>query len=776
MSKKRFVGSFIIISAVMLILSATVVSLAAWESGVGSVNAVGSTGYIEGIAESVGNLTVTPKQDTYTRDEDGVLHMQKLYPVDHLGDGPKQWVFTLKATDTADKKFKFTVHGSATINGEPTRSVALYYSLTEITDPLNPQGRPLDDGISDIFVADGVTETTVYIYITANSTQAMNAEVSLSFGISARVFEGIYNLDQWDMSKITADDPAIIPLSEQDIVVYSIAQYNDVTASILLKASTSAQGDGRTQGIMFKFAVNDNRADDRVIFVRAHYEGSDVCLQRMHWDGFDNYVFDEYDEDGWSGNFYTFDEEEKAAYLGDGIRFTALRSGNAIYYYIGNKLACVRDGESTPPLDSGYGDKEVRVGFFGAQIIQPLSFRIYEGAMPIEFNDETSADAHGNVITDKQSYTLNDKATVTVVPENGYIVDSLIINGDDVCAKGQNGKYSFYVVPTVSVKATFRTAEYITVSDLGIVGRKKNVNSALNGEIKLTNINGEYDLTVADGKIYITPDMKIAAGTYTLSANGYLSREVSFTSGMTDGIVLEYKLFASGGRVDMSVYNDDNWDISKMNDDPATITPKHSGDIVAYSEEYFDDVTASLRLKKSATEESENTHGIMLMFDNGDAIFLRSHIQNEKVYLQRMPWKDFNDYVFKDDVGGWSGELYEFSTAEQDLYSNDGVNLTVARRGRSLYCYIGGKLLGQNGTFALDEKYEGMKVRVGLFGSRVKESLTFDITPSAAIVDNTEEPVEQTGGENIPAAANTSATANTSFIIKHTSLYIDEQG
>lgn len=174
-------SSKIIISAAaaVAVIGIGAVSYAAWSgSGSSAASASGATGQVN----LIGGIIVNTDDGKYKSGTDDVIQMQTLYPVDHEGDGLKYWTFELDAEVIGDIDVLYTVKGGL-VDGEnalPQSVGELYWSHDPITDSY-PAGEPIDTIGANIYVADGSTKTTVYVYMVANSVAAMNADISLSF-------------------------------------------------------------------------------------------------------------------------------------------------------------------------------------------------------------------------------------------------------------------------------------------------------------------------------------------------------------------------------------------------------------------------------------------------------------------------------------------------------------------------------------------------------------------------------------------------------------------
>ena len=70
------------------------------------------------------------------------------------------------------------------------------------------------------------------------------------------------------------------------------------------------------------------------------------------------------------------------------------------------------------------------------------------------YNVDVIPSSHGTVKADKTSGSAGDIVTVTVTPEEGYIVKSVTVNGEALTA-GTDGKYTFTIEGDSVIQATF---------------------------------------------------------------------------------------------------------------------------------------------------------------------------------------------------------------------------------------------------------------------------------------------------------------------------------
>lgn len=179
---KRSTKLLITATVVASVISVGAVSYAAWLAGDAKTAEVeGTTGSIN----TVGELTVTIADGS--KDSNGKL--KPLYPVDQ-GTGTRYWEFNV--TVSGEGKQVVTVIGTLTKTVAETGSAALYYSTTAPNGAAVSGAKQISgkDAEGNDVTAQEITlaesgATKVYIYMTANNTDAMKASVKLTFEATA---------------------------------------------------------------------------------------------------------------------------------------------------------------------------------------------------------------------------------------------------------------------------------------------------------------------------------------------------------------------------------------------------------------------------------------------------------------------------------------------------------------------------------------------------------------------------------------------------------------
>lgn len=181
---KKFVKPLVIASSVAAVVGIGAVSFAAWAGATTEdVEKTGTTGVID----TIGELTVTSADVT-----------KALYPVDQgtnstaavPADGVIYWTFTLSVPDaTGSVTPVYSLKAELTKGDTDLGDAALYYSKDAPTSATGAVAANLLDKDTakelTLNAANEDGESTVYVYLVAEDTDAMNASVKLTFSVAA---------------------------------------------------------------------------------------------------------------------------------------------------------------------------------------------------------------------------------------------------------------------------------------------------------------------------------------------------------------------------------------------------------------------------------------------------------------------------------------------------------------------------------------------------------------------------------------------------------------
>jgi len=238
---KSSVKILLTVIAIVVALSIGAISFAAWSGGGSrSLSAIGTTGEIK----VIGDMTVKPIDGTGTLDVDNGILMEKLYPVDHIGDGFTYWAFELDTEVNDELNAVISVEGGIKTSGGDELSSAdgeLFWTFDQAvkTDPYYTSGTPLNSSPTVITVSDVSVKTRVYVYMRAYGVNAMDTTASLTFKVE---FAAVDPDKIYESIKVYVPDAEGLPIrlknSAKDVtggektVTNGFAEFNDIPGDI----------------------------------------------------------------------------------------------------------------------------------------------------------------------------------------------------------------------------------------------------------------------------------------------------------------------------------------------------------------------------------------------------------------------------------------------------------------------------------------------------------------------------------------------------------------
>ena len=350
---------------------------------------------------------------------------------------------------------------------------------------------------------------------------------------------------------------------------------------------------------------------------------------------------------------------------------------------------------------------------FGAQIGAefPNVYRYYKfdkdgavGTVPVTFvsGEHYSISGQASVLSGKS-------ATVTVTPEAGYSVTSILVDGKERIG---DAKYNNDGSATLTIN---NVTKEITVSAVAEV--IKAGNSTLSGQLKLKNAlfadsldgvtltcNGS-PVTIDENGNFELKDMP--SGYYELRAekSGYTSvvRGVYLNRDTEVDVELEYNLF---------YYNDTNAKNWLLDDQNEGILYKNPGRACALTNDSFGDFVFEMTLKYdtelaaagNTADHKEQRMGMRIIFANGKEWYVNVLYQDGAYRLQ---YATLGNSLFE----GWPTR-YRLNVGQiEKLQSADGIKLKVVRQGNIAKIYIDGLQVAQE---VLSEEYADMTAQLGM--------------------------------------------------------------
>ena len=326
------------------------------------------------------------------------------------------------------------------------------------------------------------------------------------------------------------------------------------------------------------------------------------------------------------------------------------------------------------------------------------------GTVPVTFisGEHYSISGQASVLSGKS-------ATITVTPEAGYSITSVLVNGED---RISDVRYNNDGSATLTIN---NITKEITVS--AVAEAMKEGNSTLSGQLHIKNalFTDSFDgviftcngspVTIDENGNFELKDM--APGYYELRAekNGYttVTRGVYLNRDIKVDVDLEYNLFH---------YNDNNAKNWVLDDQNEGILIKTNGRASVLSNDSFNDFVVEMTLKYdtelasagNTANHTEQRMGIRIIFANGKEWYVNVLYQDGAYRLQ---YATLGDSLFE----GWPTR-YRLNVGQiEKLQSDDGIKLKVVRQGNVAKIYIDGLQVAQE---TLSAEYTDMPAQIGI--------------------------------------------------------------
>ena len=417
--------------------------------------------------------------------------------------------------------------------------------------------------------------------------------------------------------------------------------------------------------------------------------------------------------------WYTLTTEEVKKYNSEeGILFKVVRLDDMVYVYLDGVLRAEKKLELS---GKNYGSEPCYVGVYrwdgGLQKEYNYTFYTADTEASVTVKDGYT---NGTVTLDQPSYNVTDTVTVSFEPAEGYILQSVSVNGQDMTGQVSENTLTFICTePAYEIEVSFIAMSEVSVTADVTAWRAGSEVSLADATVSLSNsITSYQDIAIEGGKIAA----EVIPGTYTatLSLDGYLSATVVVgeSGGALDEIVFEYNLF--------TVASGSNWDLSEQNRGEITLNNGGYGGITMTDN--LNDFTFEVNFTgaKAEGQTNEVRNEIRLAFSNGKYLALDLLYSNGAGIVQTPTWGD--GYLY----ASWDAK-YTMTAEESEKYlSADGILFKVIRRGNVVCLYLDGK-------FVLDfdiSECAGTTATLSLYhwdgGQTVHYDYTFSAQPTAA--------------------------------------------
>lgn len=395
----------------------------------------------------------------------------------------------------------------------------------------------------------------------------------------------------------------------------------------------------------------------------------------------------------------------KAAFLtGDGIELMGVRSGNMLYYFAGIRgaadslvycgcfeLTSVYTQEGTWTIDIADATTGHQIFFDYSEDADVISDLVeYSVTLPTDLTG-------GTVTADKTTAKINETITVSVQADANYILSELKVNGEPVTP--ENGKITLSYAKygsEITVTASFAVAPPVDVSiSVPALSRFGKAVSLDEESILFTANLNNYTLTVQNGSV----SGQMAEGVYTAQLVGYEGAVAPITVTITkDGAdlqSLDFKYEAFGENV-----------VGNPGDTPATVDDSKAnaegyitanGKFWTLANEKTGNSVFTVSLKASDIDATDGAVYFGYLFSDNKGVLAQLEIArkdtnndgvNDTVESLKLQWRMWSgDYISDDNILniGWGGDS---TTAFNEAFLGDGIDITFVRDGLSFYLFL----------------------------------------------------------------------------------------
>ena len=244
-----------------------------------------------------------------------------------------------------------------------------------------------------------------------------------------------WDTEKHDLSKVNDSTPGI-SMSGGTMNVLTNDSFSDVSASLWVKESNSTHS-AHTQGIWIRF--EDGK------YMILYQEDAKLAYMQNLWDF-------ETVQNAYAVVCESLPNDVLNKWTSNGYELRLIRKENRLFVMAEGQLY------HTQILPEMYADDQVQIGFFAYDSAADAGwdFKIQSDfpAYSIRCNEAQN----GVVTADKTSARLGETVTLTVMPENGYLLKSLMVNGKESVQGVIDGKISVTVLGDITVDAVFESA------------------------------------------------------------------------------------------------------------------------------------------------------------------------------------------------------------------------------------------------------------------------------------------------------------------------------
>lgn len=618
--------------------------------------------------------------------------------------------------------------------------------------------------ISQTNIAAGTYTVQVDGYF--EQTVTVGADTADEIVLDYDTFKALLPWGPFDFSEQNADTSVIGAGNDGAVFMTKDAYDGDVLASLYLNGTNVAENSN--MGVVFRF-VSDGMNDyvylnmqgtKKVHFAESTFwsEHTDATkgIKKADGAGWSNllYFVDCYDDNAdrtADANAETYLED----YAAGNLKLSALRKGNVIYAYLGDR--CI--GKQV--LNSKYATAKCEAGYIlaggNSGTMKKWKVDITENIPSVKATNKTT-DTNGTItIANAQNIKLGDVVTVDYTPATGYILDGItVVGGIDVKRSATDKNVITFIATekTVDITATFKEGVEFTAAVAKAVGLN-NTQIDLNGKTLLFKpaTGTAIPFVVANDKV----ECVLAMGTYTVSVDEtaapfdnkpialYYDIEVEVDGdgfvGLPNGLeftrkILTYNLINEGNVNEGSAPSGvDNSLLATT----GVITAKKDCKMYEWTVDKYTDAAISITVKSG-----NGNHSLIAMFEDTGKMAVRARIEGNHVQWNSgweangnpWTWSYGTQAPFINVWNFGSGEDYASDMSQELLtkYNNGQLKLTLLRKGGFFYVLIDGKVYSAQNI----SEWANKKVNFAILVEDAKAdySIPVEIVTKTADLDN----------------------------------------
>lgn len=326
------------------------------------------------------------------------------------------------------------------------------------------------------------------------------------------------------------------------------------------------------------------------------------------------------------------------------------------------------------------------------------------GAAPVDF-----VQGEHYTITGTKNVIPGTKTHVVITPEEGYALNSILVNGEEYIKKVSYKEDGSVVLDVRGVKEGLKisaAAEAVTDGNKTLSGtvaiHKAGGDNLSDVKISYNGPDGEKPIELDNNGKFKLKDLKQGYYTITVEKQGYdkIIRSIYLNRDIDTQLVLEYTMFEAESGICWILDDVNEGIIHKMGGFGSLLTmDSYENFSLEANLKYYEAVAKSLEEQ----DRQEQRQGLRIKFSNDKYWHIDLLYQKDKYFIQYAKATTNSIFNFRD--------IYTLSDEEIARFkSEEGISLKVVREGASAIIYLGDKLIAVE---KLDDEYEDLTARIG---------------------------------------------------------------